>query len=127
MATEKSYKTLTDLLNEPAGDCMEAIARVAPAIERVANRSGLLDMLIQQQGTAANEAEAGDIVKEFISALLAHCLGDCKDEMLDIIAAINGMTVEELKENYTGWQLVEMVKSIVTDQDFFTSLQSFAA
>ena len=124
---EKAFKTISDLLEQPAGECVDVLAEVAPAIERVANRSGLLDMMVAAQGTANDEAEAEKMVKAFISALLKHALGDCNGDVLTIIAAVNGITVEELRSDYSGWQLVRMVKAIITDKGFFTSLRALLA
>lgn len=120
----KEYRTLTQLMEQPAGECLDAIARVAPAIERVLDKSGLLDMLIEKQGTADSEDDAGEIVKEFMRALLRYGMGECQGDMVEIIAAINGTTPEQLRKECTGWELVKMIKTILTDRDFFTSVRA---
>ena len=120
----REYRTLTQLMEQPAGECLDALAKVAPAIERVMDKSGLLDMLINKQGTASSTEEAEDIVKTFMQALLRYGMGECQADMLEIIAAINGTTPEQLRRDCTGWELVKMIKAVLTDRDFFTSARA---
>lgn len=121
---EKTFRTLSDVMDAPAGDGMETIARIAPAIEKLATKSGLLDLIIEKQGTAETEAEAVEIVKGALAALMKYGLGECLEDMVEVLAAINGRTVEELKADYTGWDVVRMAKAVISDKAFFSLLRT---
>jgi hypothetical protein len=125
--TEKKFRTISDVMSQSAEESMAVIATIAPAIERVATKSGLLHLILEKQGTAANEAEAVEIVEGAITALMRYALGECMDDMKAILAAVNGLTVEEMGEKYTGWDIVNAAKAIITDKDFFTLLRSLIA
>lgn len=123
--TEKKYRTLTEVLDAPAGECLDVVAIAAPAIERLVNKCGLIDYLVENGGTANSIEEAKGYAKIMTSTLLRYALGECQDDAVAIIAAINGITPEELRRKCTGWELVNMIKTMVTDKDFFQSLQAF--
>ena len=123
--TEKKYRTLTEVLDAPAGECLDVVAIAAPAIERLVNKCGLIDYLVENGGTANSVEEAKGYAKIMTSTLLRYALGECQDDAVAIIAAINGITPEELRKSCTGWELVSMIKTMVTDKDFFQSLQAF--
>ena len=123
--TEKKYRTLTEVLDAPAGECLDVVAIAAPAIERLVNKCGLIDYLVENGGTANSVEEAKGYAKIMTSTLLRYALGECQDDAVQIVAAINGMTAEELRRECTGWELVAMIKTMVTDKDFFQSLQAF--
>lgn len=123
--TEKKYRTLTEVLDAPAGECLDVVAIAAPAIERLVNKCGLIDYLVENGGTANSIEEAKGYAKIMTSTLLRYALGECQDDAVQIVAAINGMTADELRKSCTGWELVSMIKTMVTDKDFFQSLQAF--
>lgn len=123
--TEKKYRTLTEVLDAPAGECLDVVAIAAPAIERLVNKCGLIDYLVENGGTANSLDEAKGYAKIMTSTLLRYALGECQDDAVAIIAAINGITPDELRKSCTGWELVSMIKTMVTDKDFFQSLQAF--
>lgn len=122
---EKKYRTLTEVLDAPAGECLDVVAIAAPAIERLVNKCGLIDYLVENGGTANSIDEAKGYAKIMTSTLLRYALGECQDDAVQIVAAINGMTADELRESCTGWELVSMIRAMVTDKDFFQSLQAF--
>lgn len=122
---EKKYRNLTEVLDAPAGECLDVVAIAAPAIERLVNKCGLIDYLVENGGTANSVDEAKGYAKIMTSTLLRYALGECQDDAVAIIAAINGITPEELRRECTGWELVNMIKTMVTDKDFFHSLQAF--
>lgn len=122
---EKKYRTLTEVLDAPAGECLDVVAIAAPAIERLMNKCGLIDYLVENGGTANSIDEAKGYAKIMTSTLLRYALGECQDDAVQIVAAINGMTADELRESCTGWELVSMIRAMVTDKDFFQSLQAF--
>lgn len=122
---EKKYRTLTEVLDAPAGECLDVVAIAAPAIERLVNKCGLIDYLVENGGTANSLDEAKGYAKIMTSTLLRYALGECQGDAVEIIAAINGMSAEELRRECTGWELVSMIKTMVTDKDFFQSLQAF--
>lgn len=121
---EKKYRTISDVMNQPADETLAVIATIAPAIERVATKSGLLHLILEKQGTAASDAEAIEIVEGAVSALMRYALGECMDEMKAIIAAVNGLTPEEMGQRFNGWDVVNAAKAIITDKDFFSLLRS---
>lgn len=121
---EKKYRTISDVMSQPADETLAVIATIAPAIERVATKSGLLHLILEKQGTAATDAEAVEIVEGAVSALMRYALGECMDDMKAIIAAVNGLSVEEMGKRYTGWDVVNAAKAIITDKDFFSLLRS---
>ena len=122
---EKKYRTLTEVLDAPAGECLDVVAIAAPAIERLVNKCGLIDYLVENGGTANSIDDAKGYAKIMTSTLLRYALGECQDDAVAIIAAINDITPEELRRKCTGWELVSMIKTMVTDKDFFQSLQAF--
>lgn len=122
---EKKYRTLTEVLDAPAGECLDVVAIAAPAIERLVNKCGLIDYLVENGGTANSIDEAKGYAKIMTSTLLRYALGECQDDAVAIISAINGTTPEELRSKCTGWELVSMIRAMVTDKDFFQSLQAF--
>jgi hypothetical protein len=126
MEQQKNYKTLADVLNAPAEEGLHVIAACAGAIERIDSKSGILDFMIDNQGKATDTAEGHELVKMLVRMVLKHALGDCMEDCLQIVAAVNNTTVAKLKKERTGLELVQMIKTIVTDRDFFTSLASFA-
>lgn len=122
--TERKWRTLSDLMEANSGESLEAVARVAPAIERIISKSGLLRSVLEKGGTAKSKKEAVDMAEDVASALLRYCLGENIGDAVEVLAAINGMTSEELKANTTTWELVGMIKAIVTDEGFFTWLRT---
>lgn len=123
---QKEFRTLADVLNAPAEEGLHVIAACAQAIERIDQKSGLLDFMIDNQGKATNEAEGNELAKMLVRMVLKHALGDCMEECLQIVAVVNNTTVAKLKKERSGLELVQMIKTIVTDRGFFTSLASFA-
>ena len=91
---EKKYRTLTEVLDAPAGECLDVVAIAAPAIERLVNKCGLIDYLVENGGTANSVEEAKGYAKIMTSTLLRYALGECQDDAVAIIAAINGITPE---------------------------------
>ena len=122
---EKKYRTLTEVLDAPAGECLDVVAIAAPAIERLVNKCGLIDYLVENGGTANSIDEAKGYAKIMTSTLLRYALGECQEDAVAIVAAINGITPEELRRKCTGCDLVSMIKTMVTEKDFFQSLQAF--
>ena len=122
---KKKYRTLTEVLDAPACECLDAVAIAAPAIERMVNKCGIIDYLVENGGKADSMEEAKGYAKIMTSTVLRYALGECQDDAVAIIAAINGITPEELRRECTGWELVSMIRAMVTDKDFFQSLQAF--
>ena len=87
-------------------------------------KSGILRTVLNAGGTARSKKEALDIAEGVVSALLRHCLGENIDDAVEIVAAVNGMTADELKAEVSTMELVRMVKAMVTDEGFFTSLRT---
>jgi hypothetical protein len=120
----KEFRTLSDVMNEPSGECLDIIARVAPAIERFANKSGIIGKILEKQGTAESVEQAVEIVELTASAVLRYALGECQSETVEIVAAVNGLTVDQVRNDYTGWELAKMVKAVVMDKGFLSSVRT---
>lgn len=120
----KEFRTLSDVMNEPSGECLDIIARVAPAIERFANKSGIIGKVLEKQGTAESVEQAVEIVELTASAVLRYALGECQAETVEIVAAVNGLTVDQVRNDYTGWELAKMVKAVVMDKGFLSSVRT---
>jgi hypothetical protein len=123
-AEPRAYKTLSDLMEQPSGECLDVIARVAPALERFVNRSGVIRSLLENQGKANTEAEAVDMAETMVSAILRYAMGECQSEAVEIVAAVNGMTVKQLRAECNGWEVARMIKALVSDKGFFSSLRT---
>lgn len=120
----KTYKTLSEIMEEPAGECLDIIARVAPALERFISKSGIIRTLIEKQGTASTKEEAAEMAELTAAAILKYALGECQGEAVEIVAAVNGLTVEELRRDYTGWELAKMIKAVVMDKGFLLHVRT---
>lgn len=123
---KKTYNSFSSLLEMNAGECAAAIATAAPTIERFIKKSGIVSFMVKSFNNAEDEEAAEELAAEALTILLKHALGDCLDEMLEIIAIINFITVDELKERYSGLDLVLMVKTVITDKGFFSLLGTFS-
>lgn len=117
----KSYRTLSEVMEQPAGECLDIIARVAPAIERFTVKSGIIRALIEKQGTAQTVEAAAEMAELTAAAVLKYALGECQQEAVEVVAAVNGLTVEALRTEYTGWELARMIKAVVCDPGFLSS------
>ena len=137
--TARAYKTLGEIMNAPARESMPIIARVAPAIESIATKTGILSLMFDNAVVTATNAAAmqklpkeqqakvrGDLMKigENVTIKLVGSIGSCMPEYQEILAAINGITVDELLDNYTAKQIIEMIKTVVSDKDFLTSVRT---
>ena len=124
--TKKEFRTLSDVLAAPAEEGLAVIAVCAPAICRIDEKSGIIDFMLENQGRAVDEQQGADLVAGLLRIVLKHCLGDCMDDCVEVLAAVNGMTVEQLKKEYSSADIIRMVKRLVSDKDFFTSLRTLA-
>ena len=120
----RAAKTLSDVMSQPSGECLDIIARVAPAIERFVSKSGVIRSLIENGGTANTVEEAADMAEAMASVILRYALGECQAEAVEIVAAINGMTADELRSECTGWEVARMIKALVSDKGFLSSVRT---
>ena len=120
----KEFRTLSDIMNAPSGEGLDIIARVAPAIERFANKSGIIGKILEKQGTATSVEQAVEIAELTASAVLRYALGECQSETVEIVAAVNGLTVDQVRNDYTGWEFAKMVKAVVMDKGFLSSVRT---
>lgn len=136
MAEPKIYRTVSDVLNMPAGEAEPLIMRAAPAIERVASAVGLFDTFfdpdyVKYQDRAAfarlSESEREritnkvlDMGKGMLQKLLAKALGECLPDVMEVLAAVNGITVAELKARYNTLEVISMAKAIMGDPGFLS-------
>lgn len=138
---EKTYRTLTEIMAAPAGESLETIARVAAPIERIISGTGALKLLFNETVATAQDPKAlakmtdeerAEINNKMIEigaevvALLLRSLADYMPECKEVLAAVNGVTVAELEESYTGFEIVRMVKALVSDEGFLSSVRTFA-
>lgn len=120
----RAVKTLSEIMEQPSGECLDVIARVAPALERFVNRSGVIRSLIENQGKAATVEEGADMAETMVSVLLRYAMGECQNEAVEIVAAVNGMTVEQLRTECSGWEVARMIKALVGDKGFTSHLRT---
>lgn len=136
MSDNKTYRTLTDLLNMPAGEAEPLIMRAAPAIERVADAVGLFDTFFdsdfityQDKATFMGrskaereriEAKVLGMGKDLMRNLMAKALGECLPDVVDVLAAVQGVSVREFRERYTTLEVISMARAIIGDPGFFT-------
>ena len=136
MGETKTYRTLTDLLNMPAGEAEPLIMRAAPAIERVADAVGLFDAFFdpdfaayQDRGAFAKrsqaereriEAKVLGMGKDIMRNLMAKGLGECLPDVIDVLAAVQGVSVAEFRKQYTTLEVIGMAKAVIGDPGFFT-------
>lgn len=134
------YKTLTDVMNMKGREAAPIVARIAPALAKVAKRSGVVGLLfnptvatatsetamarLTAKERASVEAKMADIGQEVTLKLLEVCLGECLADMVEIVAAVNGTTADQLLDDCTTAEIVARVKAIASDPGFFGSLAS---
>lgn len=120
----RAVKTLSEIMEQPSGECLDVIARIAPALERFVTRSGVIRSLIENQGKAATVEEGADMAETMVSVLLRYAMGECQNEAVEIVAAVNGMTVEQLRSECSGWEVARMIKALVGDKGFTSHLRT---
>lgn len=120
----RAVKTLSEIMEQPSGECLDVIARVAPALERFVNRSGVIRSLIENQGKAATVEEGADMAETMVIVLLRYAMGECQNEAVEIVAAVNGLTVEQLRTECSGWEVARMIKALVGDKGFTSYLHT---
>lgn len=120
----RACKTLSEIMEQPSGECLDIIARVAPAIERFTTKSGVIRSLIESEGKAATVEEGAKMAETMVSVILRYALGECQNEAVEIVAAVNGLTVEQLRKECSGWEVARMIKALVSDKGFLSSLRT---
>lgn len=120
----RAVKTLSEIMEQPSGECLDIIARVAPALERFASKSGIIRQLIENEGQASSVEEGVKMAETMATAILRYALGECQDEAVEIVAAVNGLTVEQIREDCSGWEVAHMIKALVSDKGFLSSLRT---
>lgn len=120
----RAVKTLSEIMEQPSSECLDVIARIAPALERFVTRSGVIRYLIENQGKAATVEEGADMAETMVSVLLRYAMGECQNEAVEIVAAVNGMTVEQLRSECSGWEVARMIKALVGDKGFTSYLRT---
>lgn len=120
----RAVKTLSEVMALPSGECLDVIARVAPAIERFTVKSGVIRSLIESQGKAETIEEGAEMAEMMASVILRYALGECQSEAVEIVAAVNGLTAEQLRSDCSGWEVARMIKALVTDKGFLSSLRT---
>lgn len=120
----RAAMTLSEIMAQPSGECLDIIARVAPAIERFAMKSGVIRSLIENEGRANTIEEGAKMAEEMASVFLRYALGECQNEAVEIVAAVNGLTAEQLRSECSGWEVAKMIKALVSDKGFLSSLRT---
>lgn len=120
----RAVKTLSEIMAQPSGECLDVIARVAPAIDRFTVKSGVIRSLIESEGKAATVEEGVEMAEMMASVILRYALGECQDEAVEIVAAVNGLTVDQLRSECSGWEVARMIKALVSDKGFLSSLRT---
>lgn len=124
-AKPRACKTLSDIMAQPSGECLDVIARIAPALDRFVTKSGVIRSLLENQGKADTVEEGIEMAEKMVSVVLRYAMGECQAEAVEIVAAVNGMTVEQLRSECNGWEVARMIKVLVGDRGFMSSLRTF--
>jgi hypothetical protein len=120
----RAVRTLSDVMAQPSGECLDVIARVAPALERFAAKSGVIRTLLENGGRAETKEEGIELAEMTATMILRYALGECQNEAVEIVAAVNGLTVKQLRSECTGWEVARMIKALVMDKGFLSSLRT---
>lgn len=138
-SSKAEYRTLSDILDMSAKEGAPIVARIAPAIDEIATKTGILKLVFNNTVAIANnpramarmsakeqakiKAQMAGIGESVLSALM-QSMGTCMPQYVEVLAAINGMTARELEERCTMRELVDMVKALVSDAAFLDSVQT---
>lgn len=143
MTESKTYRTLTEVLNMPAGESEPIIMRAAPAIASVADGVGLFDAFFDEDFLKLQDSKAfaklpkkeqqrieskvSEMGKTLSKNLLAKGLGECLPDVKDILAAINGVTLAELNERYSTLEVIAMARALLSDKGFLSLVRTFGS
>ena len=138
---KRSFRTVSDVLNMPAGESEPIIMRAAPAIGRVVEAVGLLDVFFDSDfATYQSAREMAKLSKKerervtehvlsmgkgLTAALLTKGLGECLPDVKEIIAAVNGLTLAELNANYSTLEIIAAAKALLKDEGFLSLARGF--
>lgn len=138
---ETNIRTFSDVMALPAREGAPIVARVAPAVNEIVEKTGILKLLFNNVVATVNDPRAMaklnakeqaklrarmvSIGEQIISVVLKS-MGECMPQYLEILAALNGVSTDELQDRYTTGQLFDMVKTLVTDSGFLASVQTLA-
>ena len=123
-AKPRACKTLSDIMAQPSGECLDVIARIAPALERIVTKCGVIRFLLENQGRANTVEEGVEMAEMMASVILRYAMGECQAEAVEIVTAVNGMTVDQLRSECNGWEVARMIKALVGDKGFTSSLRT---
>ena len=123
-AKPRACKTLSDIMAQPSGECLDVIARIAPALERIVTKCGVIRFLLENQGRANTVEEGVEMAEMMASVILRYAMGECQAEAVEIVAVVNGMTVDQLRSECNGWEVARMIKALAGDKGFTSSLRT---
>lgn len=107
---------------------MDAFCEVTECIERIMSDKELVDELKKELGFTdkTTNAEKTAIVLGKIKTIAPIILKKRRDDALGIVAAVNSISVDEIKKQNIVKTLVQ-VREIIGDKDFMDFFKSFVA
>ena len=141
MSEDKKYRTLTDVLNMPAGESEPIIMRAAPAISRVCDAIGVFDVIFSNDFIAMQSAtfeklpakeqkriKANVLImgKSLTRGLLEKGFGDSLPDVKEVLAAVQGISLDELNAKNSTLEVLGMARELVTDKGFLSLVRTLA-
>lgn len=107
---------------------LDVFCEVVPYIERIANDDELIAELKKEVdiGDDATNVEKTAVVLSKLNVVAPIVLKKRRDDVLGIIAAINGVDVEAVKKQNFLKTLIQ-VREVINDKDFMDFFKSFVA
>lgn len=109
-------------------NAMDVFCEITEYVERIMNDSELVDELKKELGITeeTTNVEKTAIVLSKIKTIAPILLKKRRDDVLGIVAAVNSMTVDEIKKQNIVKTLVQ-IREIIGDKDFMDFFKSFVA
>lgn len=139
--SEKQYKTLADVLGMKGREGMVVVATIAPKVSKIVKTAGVVPLLLNGTvATACSEKAMAALtleqrakvydrmaeIGEEVACRIIDTVGECLPEFEAVVAAVNGMSVDELLDRHTVGDIYEMAKTIVSDPGFLGSLSKLS-
>lgn len=109
-------------------NAMDVFCEITEYVERIMNDSELVDELKKELGITeeTTNVEKTAIVLSKIKTIAPILLKKRRDDVLGIVAAVNSMTVDEIKKQNIVKTLLQ-IREIIGDKDFMDFFKSFVA
>lgn len=106
---------------------MDVFCELVPYIENITSDKQLIDILKKKMNVTekTTNAEKMSMAVEKLNAIAPIILKKRKDDVLNIIAIINGKPLDEVKKQSIIKTMID-VREIIRDKDFVDFFKSFA-